>query len=116
MAVVIRRKRRRASVIILALFLIVLCVVTYYQLLYKSPRVDNGVASMQMIFDKHRHIVTSVRFGPGDSLLFTSSVDSTVRIWKRESGEIVKEIKHPTGVAYMDLSNDGNYIVTGGYD
>jgi len=116
MAVVIRKKRKRARSIILALLAIIFCVLAYYQLLYKSPRVNNGVASLQLIFDKHRHIVTSVRFGPGDSLVVTSSVDSTIKIWNREFGQIVREIKHPTGVAYMDLSNDGNYIVTGGYD
>ena len=116
MAIVIRRKRRRAFVIIVALLLIISCVLGYYQLLYKSPRVDRGVATKQMVFDKHKHIVTSVRFGPGDSLLVTSSVDSTIKIWTRASGEITNEIKQPSGVAYMDISNDGNYIVTGGYD
>ena len=116
MAVVIRRKKKRARSIILALLLIIFCVLAYYQFLYKSPRVDKGVASLQLVFDKHRDIVTSVRFGPGDSLMVTSSVDSTIKIWNREFGQVIKEIKHPSGVAYMDLSNDGNYIVTGGYD
>lgn len=102
--------------ILLILLSIVLCVLAYYQLLYKSPRVDNGIATRQLVFDKHRHIVTGVRFTSGDSLLVTSSVDSTIRIWKTGSGEIVREIQHPCGVAYMDLSIDGNYIITGGYD
>jgi WD40 repeat protein len=48
--------------------------------------------------------------------MVTSSVDSTIKTWKRESGKIVKEIKHPSGIAYMDLSSDGNYVVTGSYD
>jgi WD40 repeat protein len=78
--------------------------------------VNNGIAKLEMIFDKHMDIVTSVRFSPGDSLMVTSSVDSTIKIWKRESGEIVKEIKQTSGIAYMDLSSDGNYVVTGSYD
>ena len=116
MGIVVKRKRRKVLPIILMLLLIVICVLGYYQLMYKSPRVDNGVASRQLVFDKHSHIVTSIRFAPGDSLIMTSSVDSTIKIWKKESGEIVKEIKHPTGIAYMDMSKDGNYVVTGGYD
>ena len=71
---------------------------------------------MHLEFDKHKHIVTSVHFVPGDSLMVTSSVDSTIKTWRRGSGEVVKEIKQTSGVAYMDISSDGNYAVTGGYD
>ena len=116
MAVVIRKKRKRAFVIIAALLLVIFCVLGYYQLLYKSPRVDRGVATKHIVFDKHKHIVTSVRFSAGDSLMVTSSVDSTIKIWNKTSGQITKEIKQPSGVAYIDITNDGNYIVTGGYD
>ena len=88
----------------------------YYQLLYKSPRVDKGIATLEKIFDKHKSNVTAIRFGPGDSLLVTSSVDSTIKIWRRESSEIVREIKQSSGIAYMDISEDGKYAVTGAYD
>jgi len=115
MAVVTRKKRRRVFFILIPL-LIIIGILSYYQLFYKSPRVDNGIAKLQMSFDKHNHIVTSVRFTPGDSLIVTSSVDSTIKIWRKLSGEIVKEVKQPSGIAYMDLSADGNYIVTGNYD
>ena len=115
MAVVNRKKRKRILFIVIPL-LIIIGILSYYQLLYKSPQVDNGIATLQMVFDKHRHIVTSVRFMPGDSLVVTSSVDSTIKIWKILSGEIVKEIKQASGIAYMDLSDDGTYAVTGGYD
>jgi len=116
MPAVIRKKRRRKLLIILVPLLIIIGILTYYQLLYKSERVDNGIAKLEMIFDKHRNIVTSVRFSPGDSLMITSSVDSTIKIWKRESGEIIREIKQLSGIAYLDLSNDGAYVVTGNYD
>src|SRR5262245_7917297 len=111
MPVVMKRSKRK--LIILLPLLIVVCVLAYYQLLYKSPRVDHGIASLQLIFTKHKHVVTSVRFAPGDSLMVTSSVDSTIRIWRRTTGVIVKEIKQPSGIAYMDLSADGKYAVTG---
>ena len=116
MTVVFRKKGRRKLFFILLPLLIIVGVLAYYQLLYKSARVDNGVAKLEMVFDKHRNIVTAVRFSPGDSLLVTSSVDSTIKIWNRQSGEIRKEIKQTAGIAYMDLSSDGNYVVTGSYD
>ncbi len=113
---VVIKKRPGRKLVILVLLLIAAGVLAYYQLLYKSPRVNNGVASLEIIFDKHKHNVTSVRFAQGDSLMVTSSVDSTIKIWKRDSGLIINEIKQTTGVAYMDLSADGNYAVTGNYD
>ena len=116
MAVVIKKKRRRRLLILLIPVLIIIGILAYYQLFYRSERVDNGVAKLEMVFNKHKHIVTSVRFSPTDSFVVTSSVDSTIKIWKRASGEIVREIKQSSGIAYMDLSHDGNYVVTGSYD
>ena len=114
--VMVAKKGGRIKLFIILPLLIIVGVLAYYQLLYKSERVDNGIAKIELIFDKHMDIVTSVRFSPGDSLMVTSSVDSTIKIWKRASGEIVGEIKQNSGIAYMDLSNDGNYAVTGSYD
>ena len=116
MLVAVRKKGRKRLFFILLPLLIVVGILAYYQLLYRSKRIDNGIANLEMVFDKHRNIVTSVRFSPGDSLLITSSVDSTIKIWKRASGEIVNVIRQNSGIAYMDLSSDGNYAVTGSYD
>jgi WD40 repeat protein len=116
MTLPVRKKRKRKLLIILIPLFIIIGILAWYQLLYKSKRVDNGIAKLERIFNKHSDIVTGVRFSPGDSLLITGSVDSTIKIWKRGSGEMVREIKQPAGIAYLDLSNDGNYIVTGSYD
>jgi len=112
---VVNRKRSKRKWIFWVPLLLIIAILSYYQLFYRSPRVS-GIASLQMIFDKHEHVVTSVRFTPNDSLLVTSSVDSSIKIWRRTTGEVIKEIKQPAGIAYMDLSADGNYLVTGGYD
>ena len=96
--------------------IIVIGILAYYQLFYKSPRIEDGPARLAKIFTNHRHIVTAVRFTPNDSLLITSSVDSTVKIHNIYSGVIVKELKQTGGISYMDLSNDGNNVLTGSYD
>lgn len=115
MPVVIAKRSKRKLIILVPLLMIIL-ILAYYQLLYKSPRVNNGIASASTTFNRHRNIVTSVRFGPADSLMVTSSVDSTIKVWRKETGELIKEIRQPSGVAYMDLSAEGKYAVTGSYD
>lgn len=96
--------------------LFVLAILAYYQLLDKSERVNSGLMKLERTFKGHAHTVTAVRFSPDDSLLITSSVDSTIWIWKRKTGEVVRTIKQPEGVTYLDVSKDGNYVVTGSYD
>jgi WD40 repeat protein len=115
----LKSKKSIMKVLMRSLLLIFLCIIFYlgwYQLFYHSPRLDAGIASKEFIFKGHRNIVTAVRFFPNDQLMITSSVDSTVRIWERSSGRIVREIRQPEGISYMDLSTDGQYIVTGSYD
>lgn len=111
-----KNKRRRIWVYLLVPFFIIMCILAYYQLLYQPERVDNGLVKLERIFNGHKDIVTAVRFSPNDSLMITGSVDSTIKIWKRETGEIVKTMRQPQGITYLDLSNDGNYIATGSYD
>jgi len=101
---------------ILTPILVIIGILAYYQLLYKSPRVDMGIAKLKITFSAHHNIVTSVRFGPGDSTLVTSSIDSTIKVWNKLSGIILREIKQPVGIAYMDISRDGKYAATGSYD
>ena len=116
MIVVPRKKRKRkVSLIILTVLLIIIAVPGYYQLLYKSPRVDNGFASLDKILI-HRDRVNSIRFSPGDSLVITAGVDSAIKIWNRASGVLIKEYRQPSSIAYMDISGDGLFAVTGNYD
>src|SRR5688572_390612 len=113
---VVKKKKKKLIYFVLIPFLIIIGILSYFQLLYKSPRVDNGLVKLHLSFDKHGHIVTSVRFSSDDSLVVTSSVDSTIKVWKRTSGEVIREIKQSCGIAYMDISADGTYVVTGNYD
>lgn len=110
------KKRKIKLWLFLSPVILIILFLSYYQFLYKSPRVNSGIAQLQYHFKQHGSVVTSVRFMPGDSLVVSSSVDSTIRIWKRNTGEIVATFKQPHGVSYMDLSKDGQLIVTGSYD
>jgi WD40 repeat protein len=117
MAIVVTRKKTKSKffLALLLLFIILICVLSYYQLFYRSPRVDNGFVSLDKILH-HEDQVNSIRFGPSDSLVITAGVDSVMKIWERLTGKMIKEYKQPAGVAYMDLSNDGMFAITGNYD
>jgi WD40 repeat protein len=101
---------------LLVLLLLLIIYLGWYQLFYQSPRVDSGIALKETVFKGSRNIVTAVRFSPDDHFLITSGVDSTIRVWERSSGRIVREIRQTQAISYMDLSADGQYVVTGNYD
>ena len=110
------KNKKRVWIFILAPFVLITAMLGYVHLFYQPKKVDTGLAVLENSFKGHENIVTAVRFSPGDSLLVTGSVDSTIKIWKRETGEVVRTIKQPQGIAYLDLSVDGNFIATGSYD
>jgi WD40 repeat protein len=88
----------------------------YFQLFYQPKIVDGGIVKESTVFTTHTSKLRGVRFSPNGEMVFSSSVDSTIRIWKKETGEVIGTLKHPAGVTSIDISPDGNYIVSGSYD
>lgn len=95
---------------------IITAVLSYYQLFYKSKRVESGLVQPGTVFIAHTAQLRGVRFDPAGEFVVSGSVDSTVRIWKKENGEVIRTLKHPAGVSSIDISDDGKSIVTGSYD
>jgi WD40 repeat protein len=96
--------------------IILIGILAFYQLFSSSPTVDSRKATVNYTFTGHKSIVTSVRFSNNDSFLITGSVDSTIKIWERNTGRLVMQMKQPQGISYLDVSSDGKYIATGSYD
>lgn len=109
-------KRKKIKLLIAASISIVLAVFLYYQFFYRSPVVDKGIAKLVTQFKGHKDIVMAVKFGAGDSTVVTAGIDSTIKVWNTQSGEILLNIKQPAGITSLDLSADGRYAVTSGYD
>ncbi|HUS03748.1 MAG TPA: WD40 repeat domain-containing protein [Chitinophagaceae bacterium] len=91
-------KKRRIWIYLLILLAIVISILGYYQLFYQPKTVDNGLVKLVSIFKGHENIVTGVRFSPNDSLVITGSIDSTIKIWKKETGEVIRSIRQPQGI------------------
>ena len=116
MAKELNRKSKKRLLLLTLPIAILLLVLSYYQLIYKSKRVDGGMVQPSIIFSAHTAQLRGVRFDPGGNFVISGSVDSTVRIWKKENGEQIRILKHPAGVSSIDISTDGKYIATGSYD
>src|SRR4051812_30698173 len=93
---------------------IITAVLCYYGLFSTSKQVAGKIKKAETIFRAHTGKLRGVRFTPDENLV-TASIDSTVRIWKRD-GQVIRTLKHPAAIASMDISPDGNYIATGSYD
>lgn len=89
---------------------------SYYQLLYKPGQVSSNIFKTALIFTGHTNEIWAVQFSPDGNLIASGGVDSTVKVWRRDDGTVVHNLKHPAGITFLQFSNDGNYIVTSSYD
>jgi len=72
---------------------------------------------MEYVFDGHKETVTSLRFHPNGHEFFSSSWDKTIMEWDVISKQRVRTYYgHEGGINTIDVSSDGEYVVSGGYD
>jgi WD40 repeat protein len=90
--------------------------VFYYHLLYQPKKLNNNIVKLEKVFTAHTADIWTVKFSPAENIVASGGVDSTVKIWKRESGEIIHTLKHPMGVTYLAFRADGKFIATSCYD
>ncbi len=111
-----KHNTRKRIVFVLIPLLFIGSTLSYYQLIYQSKRMEGNIVKRGIVFSAHTAQLRGVRFHPGGEFVISSSVDSTIRIWRRETGEIIRTIKHPASTTTIDISADGNFIVSGSYD
>lgn len=65
----------------------------------------------------HRDRVNAVRFTPDGSMVVSGSLDKTVRIWKTDTGQLLKTLSgHTKAVTGIDVSPSGLLIASGSAD
>lgn len=109
-------KPRKSFLYISIPFVITFFILGYYQLFYKSTRVEGDYVRASTVFGAHTAQLRGLRFHPGGEFVISSSVDSTIRIWRKESGDIIRTIKNQASITSIDISADGNFVVSGSYD
>jgi WD40 repeat protein len=116
MALVNKEKRKTLKIVLGSIIVLALIILSYFQFIYQAKRVEGHFFQLERTFTRHQHIVNAIQFSPDGNLVASASVDSTVKVWNRATGEILYQLQHPCGLTDMDYSRDGHYISTTGYD
>ena len=88
----------------------------YYHLWHHSKQVNSNIYVLNKVLSSHLSEIWTVKFSPDGKWIASGSVDSTVKIWNKENGEIILNIKQPEGITSIDFSPDGNYLAAASYD
>ena len=109
------RNKKIITVATLTLLLASLYVL-YYHFLRTPSQVVNGSATLYRTFTAHTAGVQAVEFSPKGETLASGSIDGTAKIWRRDDGQVIQDLKHPMGVTTLAYSPDGSQLATGSYD
>ena len=64
-------------------------------------------------FEGHESAIWSLAFSPNGKQVLTGSLDRTMRLWDRETGQVLRSFSHPTGVRGVAFSPDGRRLLSG---
>ena len=67
-------------------------------------------------FTAHTGEARELTFSPDGKLLATSSIDSTVRLWRVADQKLVAILRHPVSITSVAFSPDSRSLVSGSYD
>jgi WD40 repeat protein len=109
-------KSGKKLLLFVSLLLLLFIYLGYYQLWHHSKEVNSDIYIINKVLNSHLSDIWTVKFSPNANLLVSGSVDSTAKIWNRENGKIILNIKQPNGITSINFSPDGNYLASASYD
>jgi WD40 repeat protein/serine/threonine protein kinase len=77
---------------------------------------DADTGSLIRTWPAHRHPVTALAFDPDGSRLATASLDRSVKLWDRGTGEVLQTLLHTGNVLGVAFSPDGRRLASTGED
>jgi WD40 repeat protein len=111
-----KRRNSRRIIWLASPIFIIICYLLFQQLFYKSEQVNSNIFKLVALLPAHNSDILTVKFSPTSGWLASGSVDSAVMIWNKESQALIGNLKQPCGITYLDLSPNGSFMATAGYD
>jgi WD40 repeat protein len=111
--------KSRYKKIFLVAMLPVVCAslfILYYHFLRQPSQVVSGSVTLFRTFSGHTAGVQAVDFSPTGETFASGSIDGIARIWRRDKGQAILDLKHPVGVTALVYSPDGSTLASGSYD
>jgi WD40 repeat protein len=108
-------KKKRWLITGLVLVLIALSV-AWLRSCHGPERAETGIFIPSRIYTGPRADVWAAQFAPGDTLFAAACVDSSIYVWDRRSGALLRSMKQPCGVTNLRISADGRWLASSGYD
>src|SRR3989441_9330381 len=72
--------------------------------------------TLQMVWQAHTDIVTSLAFSPDERRLASGSLDNSVKLWDVESRALLWTGWHTKGIICLAFALDGGLLASGGLD
>src|SRR5207248_11128527 len=69
-------------------------------------------AAKATVSNAHAAPIRHFAFSPDGQRLITASSDSTAKVWRSETGELLQTLSHHSPLCWAEFSADGSNIVT----
>lgn len=74
-------------------------------------------SNAELILEGHKSEISQIKFNPASSHLLTVSADSTAKIWKTSTGELIQSLEgHHDEIFSCAFNYNGDVIITGSKD
>ena len=74
------------------------------------------VVALEYTFAAHHGPARRLAFSPDSTLVATSGVDATVKLWRVADHQLVRAFTHPAGVTAVAFAPDGRTLASSSYD
>jgi WD40 repeat protein len=100
------RLNRRRSWLLLSLAVLFIYL-AYYQLWYHSPHVDSNIFRLHKVLNAHLSDIWTAKFSPDGNRIASGSVDSTIKIGIRKTGNLSSASDNPRELHLSTLALTG---------
>src|SRR5688572_18272087 len=110
--VMLHSKKLIAATIAGLVLLMGALLISFMHFVWAPSHVVSGKATIHLKFPAHTDGVWSVAFSPRGDTFASGSIDGSAKIWGVTDGQVIHDLKHPSGVTCITFSRNGEYLAT----